>query len=256
MTTAVLNFYEQLAAGRYGAIELKRIVGPNLLKGLAVSFTAHMLLIISPYIIQLIKGEEEIPPPPIRVVDISQLTKLKSMNDTPDAVKIALPKLAAPKASIPIAVAEDEVTLDAPLMLSQKELSSIISDPGGDELSSLKPGDQIVIREEQEEEGISDPGKFVPFEVAPQPLPDFSPLPAYPKTAMSSGVKGKVIAQAYVDKSGVVKKYLIKSAKPANLGFEDEVIKVIEKWKFTPAIQNGKPIGVWVEIPFNFEFEQ
>jgi len=105
-------------------------------------------------------------------------------------------------------------------------------------------------------DSIAAPDDFIPFEVAPQPLPDSSPAPAYPKMALSSGVKGKVVVQVYVNKSGDVGKYLIKSVKPANLGFEDEVIRVLGKWKFTPAIQNGKPIGVWVEIPFNFDLKK
>ena len=249
-------FYDQLTAGRYGAMELKRLVGPNLIRGLAVSVIVHTLIVSSPYIIQLLKGEEVIPPPPIRVVDISQLTKLKSMHDTPEQVRIALPKLAAPKAAIPIAVPEDEVEMDQQLIPSQMDITSQLAMGDDGSLLDIKPGDRIEIREEEQTgDEIPDASKFIPFEVPPQPLADFSPVPEYPEVAKATGVKGKVVVQCYVDKSGVVKKFQIVSTKPPNLGFEEAVSKVIVKWKFTPAIQNGKPIGVWVEIPFNFEFE-
>jgi outer membrane biosynthesis protein TonB len=41
-------------------------------------------------------------------------------------------------------------------------------------------------------------------------------------------------------------------ASPSDLGFEDEVLKVVPKWKFTPAVQQGRAVGVWVAIPFKF----
>jgi protein TonB len=256
MPATAATFYEQLTLGRYGAMELKRIVGPNLLRGLAISFAVHALIISSPYIVKLFKGEEVIPPPPIRIVDISQLTKLKSMQETPEQVRLTLPKLAAPTAAIPIAVPEDEVEAQ-PLIMSQKDLTTVLALTGAEDASlDFKPGEKFEIREEaQESDEIPDAGKFIPFEVPPQPLADFSPKPEYPDVAMATGVKGKVVVQCYVDKTGLVKKFQIISAKPPNLGFEEAVSKVIVKWKFTPAIQNGKPIGVWVEFPFNFELE-
>jgi protein TonB len=96
-------------------------------------------------------------------------------------------------------------------------------------------------------------GTFVPYEIAPQPLPDFSPQPAFPEMAQKAGVSGKVVVQVYVDKDGTVKRWQIVQAKPEDLGFEEEVEKVIQKWKFTPAIQQGNPVGVWIAIPFNFK---
>jgi TonB family protein len=250
-----VDFFEQLEQGRYGSFELKKLVGPNLLKGLLVSFLAHSLVIASPYIINFLKGEEDIPPPPIRVVDISQLTKLKSQQDTPEQVTIALPKLVAPKAAIPVAVEEEQVELEQALIPSQSEIASQVS-AGASEGLDLNPGERIEIKEEVASDEIPDAGVFTPFEVAPQPLPDFMPQPEYPELAKAASMTGKVICQVYVDKKGEVKKYKIVSAKPENLGFEDEVKKVIMRWKFTPAIQQGNPVGVWISIPFNFKVKR
>lgn len=250
--TAVLTFYEQLTAGRYGSMELRRIVGPNLMKGLAVSAFIHFMIVIAPYLVRLLAPEEEIPPPPIRVVDISQLTKLKSMQETSEQVKIAQTQMALPTAAIPIAVEEDEILVDDLQIAKQSDIIQGVSQGTGDELG-FSPDEEIKIVDENEgKEEIPDAAEFVPFEVAPQPLPDFYKQPAYPKMAQSAGVKGRVIVQIYVDKKGNVLKHNIIDAKPDNLGFQDEVEKVIYHWKFTPAIQNGKPVGVWVQIPVNF----
>lgn len=251
--TAVLTFYEQMTSGRYGSMELKRIVGPNLVKGLLVSTFIHVSIIMAPYIVRLLTPEEDIPPAPIRVVDISQLTKLKSMQETSEQVKIAQTQMALPQAAIPIAVEEDEISIDAPIIASQREL--IGSNPAGEGDEIGNPNEKIqIVGDDKETDEIPDAGEFVPFEVAPQPLPDFYKQPAYPKMAMQAGVKGKVIVQIYVDKTGHVKKHEILSAKPDNLGFQQEVEKVIGDWRFTPAIQNGKPVGVWIQLPINFTF--
>ncbi len=247
-----MNFYEELAAGRYGSFELKKKVGPNLLWGLLFSFFAHTLIISTPYIITLFQHEEVIPPP-LRVIDMSTLLKLKSQQDTPDQVKIALPKLAAPPvAAIPIAVDQDEVAEDPMMMPSQMDLIASITS-GGDASLEIGSGEEIIINED-DPDAIPSSDKFIPIEIAPMPLEN-NPMPTYPKNIGDVGIQGKVIVRAYVDKTGIIKDYKIIAAKPEKLGFEEEVMKVIMKWKFTPAIQNKKPIGVWVDIPFTFKVE-
>lgn len=99
---------------------------------------------------------------------------------------------------------------------------------------------------------IPDPRVFTPYEIAPKPI--FNPQPEYPDKAKRDGVKGKVFIQIYVDENGDVREWEIVKVLPEGLGFEEEVIRVVQKWKFTPAIQNGKPVGVWIAIPFNFGF--
>jgi periplasmic protein TonB len=250
-----VDFYEQLEQGRYGSFELKRLVGPNLIRGLVISVIIHAVVIAAPYVVSALQSEEDIPPPPVRVVDISQLTKLRSQENTATQVKIAAHTLAAPKAAIPVAVPEEEVPLEQALLPSQSEIKAQIS-AGADSGLDIRPGEQIQIKEEASNEAIPDMGTFTPFEVAPQPLPDFSPQPEFPELAKTAGVPGKVVVQVYVDKKGEVKKWKIVKVDPKGLGFEDEVEKVMTKWKFTPAIQQGNPVGVWVAVPFNFKYKK
>jgi TonB family protein len=250
--STVLNFYEQMTSARYGSMELKRVVGPNLIRGLLVSAFIHFSIVIAPYVARMLAPEEEIPPPPIRVVDISQLTKLKSMQETSEQVKIAQTQMALPTAAIPIAVEEDEILVDDLQIAKQSDIIYSSSSGSGDDLGISKDEVIQIVDENEGKDDIPDASDFVPFEVAPQPLPDFYKQPSYPAMAQKAGVKGRVIVQVYVDKKGHVLKHNIIDAKPDNLGFQDEVEKVIYGWKFTPAIQNGKPVGVWVQIPVNF----
>lgn len=102
------------------------------------------------------------------------------------------------------------------------------------------------------EEAIPQVGDFIPFEVAPQLLPEHDQQPAFPEAARAAGVTGRVVVQIFVDKQGLVKQHKILSAEPDSMGFQQEVVKVLDLWKFSPAIQEGTPVGVWVQIPINF----
>ena len=104
-------------------------------------------------------------------------------------------------------------------------------------------------------EAVPSPDSLVMFEVPPQPLPwPACPQPEFPEAAKARGQQGKVVIQVYTDSQGNVRRWKIVREEPAGLGFGFEVLKIIPKWKFTPAIQQGKPVGVWIAIPFNFRY--
>ncbi|MCC6477393.1 TonB family protein [bacterium] len=245
-----MNFLEELEKGKYGSIELKYLVGKNLLRGLMFSVLIHSAVVASPYIAALF--QEEIPPPDrVVVVDPSFLKKLKQLDPSKAPPKIERPKLAPPQVVIPIAVKEDEIDEEQPEVMKQEDIVAALVDTYGEDTLQIEAGQEFVIADD----AIPGYDEFVPFEVAPQPLPDFSPQPAFPDLAQKAGVSGKVTAQVYVDKKGEVKKWRIVQAKPEGLGFEEEVEKVLPKWKFTPAIQQGNPVGVWIAIPFTFKVQ-
>lgn len=252
-----MDFFQQLSKGRYGAFELKWLVGPNLIKGFIVSALLHGVVAASPVIIELFKGEE-LPPDKIFVIDPSQVQPRlrRQRGETVEQVRIATPKIAPPKAAIPIPVEEEQISEEPQIMMSQQELAEAFEAQAAEEGDlDIPEGVEIVIGSMGDED-IPASDVFIPFEVPPQPLPDFSPQPEFPELARQAGMQGKVIVQVYVDKHGDVKKWKIMKADPEGLGFEEEVQKVITKWKFTPAIQQGNPVGVWVAVPFNFKYKR
>jgi len=89
-----------------------------------------------------------------------------------------------------------------------------------------------------------------PFDVAPTPLPDHSPQPACPENMRGMYTRGKVVVQVYVDRNGDLRRWRILKAEPRGMGFEEEVLKVIERWQFTPAIYQGNHMPAWVAVPF------
>jgi len=112
---------------------------------------------------------------------------------------------------------------------------------------------QPVSEEPKFENAIPDSDTFIPYEIAPQPI--VNPHAEYPEKAKKDGASGKVTVKIYVDEKGEVRKWEIIKATPPGLGFEEEAIKAVQKWKFAPAVQRGKPVGVWIAIPFTFEIK-
>lgn len=79
-----------------------------------------------------------------------------------------------------------------------------------------------------------------------------NPHPSYPLLARKRGWEGRVIVQADIDKKGNVINIKIKESS----GFEildNESIKTLRKWKFSPAKQGDKFIEDIVEIPIRYQ---
>jgi hypothetical protein len=95
-----VNYFEQLEQSHYGSMELKRTVGPNMLKGLAVSLGVHALVVLSFFVVIALQ-KKPVPKETVRVVDISQLTKLVAQPETPQPLQIGSPRLTRSRAMAP-----------------------------------------------------------------------------------------------------------------------------------------------------------
>jgi protein TonB len=248
-----MDVYEEITKDRYGSFELKRYLSRYLWIGLAVSVGLQGTAIASFVVANMLSQKPEAPKR-IVILDPSKLGAPPSITDktVPPSIKVAAPQIAPPAAAKPVAVPDEEEKEEVTIQ-SQEELA-IAATPTED--TTLLGGDDVdlVIKELNLEDMIPTSDTFTPYEVAPAPI--VNPSPDYPEMAKTAGVKGKVVIKVYVDKKGDVKQWEIMAAKPSGLGFEEEVIKVIQKWKFTPAIQQNNPVGVWIAIPFNFEFKK
>ncbi|MCK4333891.1 energy transducer TonB [candidate division WOR-3 bacterium] len=94
---------------------------------------------------------------------------------------------------------------------------------------------------------------FWKVEKKPQPL--YSPKPKYPEKARVAEMEGQAIVEALVDIDGkVIDVRLVKKS-----GFNEldqAAMNAARCWTFSPAEQRGKPVRVWVNIPFNFRLNE
>ena len=94
--------------------------------------------------------------------------------------------------------------------------------------------------------------EFVSVEEEPQPI-NINQLKqqiGYPEIARDAGIQGQVVVRVLVDKQGkYVKHQVVNQVHPL---LSEAVEEHIEKLRFTPAIQAGRPMKFWVNMPFNF----
>jgi periplasmic protein TonB len=92
---------------------------------------------------------------------------------------------------------------------------------------------------------------FVPVEVDPSfDMQELQSRLKYPEEARKNGVEGKVTIQCYISKEGkILKTRIVQSDNPL---LEEAAVNAIKQITFTPAIQDGKPIGLWMTIPITF----
>ena len=96
-----------------------------------------------------------------------------------------------------------------------------------------------------------EPSDFVEVEKQPQPIN--TPGPVYPEQARNDGIEGTVWVKIWVDEQGNARKAVILKSDAEILN--QATIDAAMKWKFTPAVLKGKPVAVWVSIPFKFKMD-
>ncbi len=72
----------------------------------------------------------------------------------------------------------------------------------------------------------------------------------YPQLALRAGLEGTVFVQAYVDERGRVQKTEV--IRGLGVGLDEAAQRAVEKLKFIPGRQRGKPRKVLVSIPVKF----
>jgi protein TonB len=82
------------------------------------------------------------------------------------------------------------------------------------------------------------------------PKPITFSSPKYPTALTDSGRNGDVAVDVLVKTDGTVANPVVKSSDdPA---FSEEAVAAITQWKFQPAMVDGAPVEMHVEIPFKF----
>ncbi len=227
----------------YGAFELKRTYQKNFSLALGIAALFHILLIggilLYGYISQqrekdvlVIKSLADLGPPPT-------LTEIEKPQIPISQPIVTPPAVGTPK-PIPDEQATEEVTL-----ATQKELQEInpTTSTGNDSVEiKVDPG-----------EYLPDMDEFIPVQEKPSPIKTVQP--EYPELAKQAGIEGTVIVAALIDKNGKVRDAKVVKSSGTNVGFEELALKAIMEWEFKPAIQNNKPVAVWIYQPIIFHLK-
>jgi general secretion pathway protein A len=79
--------------------------------------------------------------------------------------------------------------------------------------------------------------------------------PVYPYSAQLRRIEGTVIVSVLVSPVGDVEAVRILRSAGSNYGLDQAAVAAVKRWKFTPAVQNGKRVRVWVSYPILFKLK-
>jgi len=76
------------------------------------------------------------------------------------------------------------------------------------------------------------------------------PEAKYTKDARKHAVEGTVILRCIFSSTGEVKNIHVVSGLPD--GLSEKAVEAAKKIKFTPAMKDGHPVSMWMELQYNF----
>lgn len=85
-----------------------------------------------------------------------------------------------------------------------------------------------------------------------RPLVQKRVLPQYPDSARQALVEGRIYVRLLLDQTGHVER-IAQITGPEI--FHRVAAEAARQWEFTPAVQNDRPVKVWISLPFTFELE-
>ncbi|MGA2624447.1 MAG: TonB family protein [Bacteroidota bacterium] len=98
-------------------------------------------------------------------------------------------------------------------------------------------------------QGFPNPSDVVPVDREPVPVKQVAP--EYPVPARDGGIEGTVWIRCLIDERGRVRKTIITMSESPLLN--DAAAAAARRWRFTPAVFHGRPVAVWITIPFPFK---
>lgn len=79
--------------------------------------------------------------------------------------------------------------------------------------------------------------------------------PAYPRRAMQKKAQGTVILRILISEKGEPSEVTVLRDPGGAAGFKEAAVAAVKKWKFRPAVKDGKRVKVWMTYPIVFKFQ-
>ncbi len=231
----------------YGAYELKARYQRNLLLGnLSILALVSIGLLLS-LLLRTSHGGETILPDK-RVIVSTGWTPPPTIIIEPPAVTEPVVKNPVRDGWIPKPVPDDAAIEEDVALPTRDQLRAMYSDS----VMTISPGDSVVITN-QSTEYLEENRPFEHAEIQPQVV--YLEPPVYPRSARSVGLGGSVKIEAIVEIDGSVKEAKIDNSSGVK-AFDDAALQAAYKGKFTPGIQNGRPVRCPVVYTVSFNFDR
>lgn len=85
------------------------------------------------------------------------------------------------------------------------------------------------------------------------PSPIFQAVPVYPLEMRRAGISGEVVVGFIVGTEGIPLEAFAFSS--TNIAFEAPAIEAVMKWRFKPAMKDGRPVNTKMSAPIYFRLD-
>ena len=234
--------------GGYGAYELKAKYQRNMFLGTMFCLALVVVIVGGTLLYKALQSSDDDIPMQVTVIKtVADLGPPPTISKPKPQVQVAQPNRAAPKVGIPKPVADDEVVDDDLVIASREELADIVAP---DISQQMEDGGGEIVVDIPDEEYMPAIDEFVPVETPAEMI--YEHPPEYPRLAKQAGMEAVVWVKALVDKNGDVKKAVIYKSSGSKAGFDEAAVEAAYKCKYSPAIQNGRPVPIWVAYQVEF----
>jgi len=267
------NLLEIVFRGRlkdYGAYDLRKRSSRIIMLAFIFSSVGFAAVMSAPVIIQRIKDQQA--KEAAKKVEVSTEVSLADAPppdksepppppppEPPPPPKQATVKFVPPKA----VEKEEEESKEPPKEQTEVEdkTTGKADVEGEDDLDDMdfEPTDEGPKEVKDPPKPVAEPDPFKPHvgeEPKPVNMDEVKQLIGYPPIAVESGIEGTVIVRVLVDADGKYVKHLLitdeKKVHPILIKAVQEKVNLV---RFTPGTQAGKPVPVWVNIPFKFKLK-
>ena len=256
----------------YGAYDMRKRYNRILTRAMLITFLLFISITGLPKMIAWIMPETEEVVKADDTVYFSQEVELETKKiDEPPVPSVPEPPrppdVATVNATVPVPTPEDLLKDDKFVAeidaLDSVALGTVNKDgdkngdyPWSDITNEPCSNCPVAVTELPKEDDDLKPDTFILLEKEPQAvnLDELGKLIGYPEMAKEAEIEGRVTLRVMVDKMGnYVKHIVLKDPHPILTRAVTEKIHLL---KMTPGIQAGKPIKVWVTLPFNFELNR
>jgi len=77
--------------------------------------------------------------------------------------------------------------------------------------------------------------------------------PEYPALARAARLDCTVILKAVIRADGSVEDIVVLRSSRPSMGFEEAAIQAVRQWRYAPALQNGRPVEVYLTVSVEFK---
>lgn len=226
----------------------------NTIRGFLAALGVFLLLLLFYVALQIFLPAEmhTVRTAPVVRIRLSELPPPPSLSQeiAPPPTQAAAAEQAAVRVGVPIPVPD---VLVPPEVQNFATLEELKRSPTEGALGGATGGGVQVIPENTRVEVPKEPDPYEFVAVEREPSLDMNELRRrleYPELARRAGIQGKVYIRVLVGTDGKPKRYIVEHSD--NELLTESAVKAVMSMTFTPAIQNGQPIAVWVSIPIDF----